>query len=222
MEFRKIISFGKSSYVVSLPKHWIEKHHLGKGDSLILEESTQDIILKARESSKPVIPEKKVIQVHEKDLSRIRSEIIVAYLSGYDIIKVIGSNINKHANAIKEVLNNLTGIELLEQDDTKIVAKNLLNPEEISIPILIRRMDNMIRAMFNSNIEKQGETDLQERDIDVNRLFYLITRVMHMALENPQLLNKLGLNHVELQKNIRITRYLESLGDHMKRINRNM
>jgi phosphate uptake regulator len=32
VEFRRLIGFGKSSFVVSLPKNWIEKNKLVKGD----------------------------------------------------------------------------------------------------------------------------------------------------------------------------------------------
>ena len=38
MEFRKLISFGKTSFVMSLPKGWVVKNKLKKGDLIALEE----------------------------------------------------------------------------------------------------------------------------------------------------------------------------------------
>ena len=45
MEYRKLISFGKSSYVVSLPKSWVVQNKLKKGDLLYFDEKEKDLIL---------------------------------------------------------------------------------------------------------------------------------------------------------------------------------
>ena len=37
MGYRKLIGFGDSSFVVSLPKDWVNKHGLKKGDGLIVD-----------------------------------------------------------------------------------------------------------------------------------------------------------------------------------------
>ena len=37
-EFRKLMAFGNSSYVVSVPKAWVEKNRLKKGDVLVVDE----------------------------------------------------------------------------------------------------------------------------------------------------------------------------------------
>ena len=49
MEYRKLISFGKSSFVVSIPKPWINKQNLKKGDVLYFEETEENLILSAKE-----------------------------------------------------------------------------------------------------------------------------------------------------------------------------
>ena len=38
MDYRKLIKFGSSSYVVSLPGSWLKKNKLSKGDIIHLEE----------------------------------------------------------------------------------------------------------------------------------------------------------------------------------------
>ena len=38
MEFRKLMAFGNSSFVVSVPKAWVEKNRLKKGDVLVVDE----------------------------------------------------------------------------------------------------------------------------------------------------------------------------------------
>ena len=43
---RKLIGFGKNSYVVSLPKQWVEKNKLNKGDLISIDENKEGLLLK--------------------------------------------------------------------------------------------------------------------------------------------------------------------------------
>ena len=56
MEFRKIIAFGKSSFVVSLPKAWMVAHNLVKGDVVYLEEEDDDLFRRRRMSDQKANP----------------------------------------------------------------------------------------------------------------------------------------------------------------------
>ena len=47
MEPRKIIQFGNSSYVITLPQEWIKKNKLEKGKFVNLAENNNYIILSA-------------------------------------------------------------------------------------------------------------------------------------------------------------------------------
>ena len=50
MEYRKLISFGKNSFVVSLPKSWIKQNKLIKGDLIHISDNGSDLILSKKES----------------------------------------------------------------------------------------------------------------------------------------------------------------------------
>ena len=54
MEYRRLISFGRSSYVVSLPKEWIGQNNLKKGDLVYLQESGPNLLLSKKESDEKV------------------------------------------------------------------------------------------------------------------------------------------------------------------------
>ena len=45
MDYRKIISFGKTSFVMSIPKSWVIKNGLKKGDLVSLEENEGNLIM---------------------------------------------------------------------------------------------------------------------------------------------------------------------------------
>ena len=79
MEYRKLISFGKSSFVISLPKAWINKHKLSKGNLLYLQESETDLIISPKEHEE--VEEREItINVDGKDIFFITREINAAYI----------------------------------------------------------------------------------------------------------------------------------------------
>ena len=72
MAIRKLIKFGKSSYVISLPSEWIRRNKLEKGADILLDE--RDGMLRILPSSAKI--EKKEIKsveinVDKKDVSDI-------------------------------------------------------------------------------------------------------------------------------------------------------
>ena len=54
IDVRKLISFGKGSYIISMPKSWIEKNNLKKGDLISVSDDGFELVLKAsQEVQKP-------------------------------------------------------------------------------------------------------------------------------------------------------------------------
>ncbi|MFO8016144.1 MAG: phosphate uptake regulator PhoU [Candidatus Woesearchaeota archaeon] len=222
METRKIISFGSSSYVVSVPKSWIEGNKLKKGDILTLEEKQGELLLYPGQNDRKKEPKHIRIAIDDKDIGLVTTEIVSAYLNGYDTIEITGS-IEKNAPEIKAALRNLSGLEIIQQDATKIVAQDLLNIEEISIITLIRRADNIVRSMLIDSVKSiyhDHYNEIAERDLDVNRLVYLAYRVIRAAMMDPRLAKKLGKSSFELMTDWIIMSKLEKVGDKSKRVAR--
>ena len=85
MEPRKIIQFGNSSYVVTLPQEWIKKNKLEKGQYVNLSENNNYIIL----ATQPLEEEKKAeINLDDKPLKVFNRELISYYLKNYKYIKI--------------------------------------------------------------------------------------------------------------------------------------
>ena len=228
METRKIISFGNSSYVISMPKSWVRENKLKKGDLLNVEEKKDELVIFTGQNEKKEEPKSIVILVDHKDTDMVRTEVVSAYLNNYDIIEIKGEikgSLEKDAPKIKAILRNLTGMEIIQQDSTKIVAKDLLNLKEISIPTLIRRMDNIVRSMIIDSIDCLKEDhyeSIYERDLDVNRLVYLSYRVLRAAMMDTKLAKALGETNVQLLSDWIMVTKLEKVGDKSKRIARHM
>lgn len=223
MEFRKLIGFGKSSLVVSLPKSWLTQNKLKKGDTIYLHEADDQLVVNAREQSHEREPKIVQINTEGKGLDKISSEIISAYLQNYDIWELRGRNLAQQGPKVKELLQNLAGMELMEQDSTKIVARDLMDMSELSIQSLIRRVDLILRSMLQDCTAHSHEDyyeSIFSRDVDVNRLVHLLQRVINLALENTQVAKKLGRTPRQLVSDMQMSNLLEGIGDDVKRISR--
>ncbi len=220
MDTRKLIQFGKNSFVVSVPKDWVRKNKLEKGDGLIIQESNNKIELLATIDEKKKETRKITISADNKDLELVRIEIVSAYLTNYDIIEIVGKRL-QDSEKIKSIFRNLAGLEIIDETSTKITAKDLLNMEEISIDSMIRRMDIIIRSMIDDAIlctEEDVSKSVFERDREVNRVSFLAHRVLRSVLINPEAARKLDTNPLETLIHWNIFRLLESIGDKVKRI----
>jgi phosphate transport system protein len=224
IDFRKIIGFGNGSYVVSVPKTWINKNKLKKGDLLVIDEGSDELTFSINTEEQKKEEKSITIEAHDKELDRLKTEIVAAYLNNYTTIEIISKKLSTNSIEIKEILRNLAGLEIMEQTSTKIVAKDLININDISIESIIRRVDTIIRGMIDDCIRCiYGEDHYEsifQRDIDVNRLFYLATRVIKNALKNPRVARAFNKDAYQLSTDELIIIRLEKIADRQKRIAR--
>ncbi|MBI2565243.1 phosphate uptake regulator PhoU [Candidatus Woesearchaeota archaeon] len=223
VEFRKLISFGKSSFVISVPKNWIGKNQLEKGDIVYIEEHGHNLIISSREkeSSKP---EKKIsITTDGKEIGLLKAEIVSAYLGNCDLIEIKGQDLAKKATFMKDILQNLPGVELLEQSSTRILTKDILDIKEISIDSLIRRIDIITRSMLEDATTFPHEDfheSVYQRDVEVNRLVLLAKRVLRSAVLDNNIARSLGLDTFSLFQQWQLVTCLELAADEIKRVSR--
>ncbi len=225
METRKIISFGTSSYVVSVPKNWIREHKLKKGDSVHVDDRNDELVLTPSAAGKIEEPKRILIEIDNKDMKLIRTEIVLPYLNNHDIIDISGRQLEKNAPEVKSIIRNLTGLEIIQQTAAKLTAKDLLNLKEISIRTLIRRMDNITRSMLVDSIDcfaNDHYESIYERDLDVNRLVFLSFRVIRAAMINSRLAKYLVMSNLELMYSREIIICIEKIADQTKRIARHI
>ncbi|MBI4440160.1 phosphate uptake regulator PhoU [Candidatus Woesearchaeota archaeon] len=228
MEQRKLMEFGKSSFIISLPKKWVRENNLKKGDSLALKENSGELVVSAAMKESEPVQRKIVIDTRGKSLAMISSEIVSSYLNGYDFIELLSADIETRLSEIKEVIRNLSGLEIMEQTSTKMVAKDILSPKEVDIPSIIRRMDTIVRSMIDDSIrcvaESDGQirskliTNIRQRDEDINRLYFLSNRVIRNALKDPSFARAMNMDPWKLHTAASIILRLEKIGDRQKRV----
>jgi len=225
LDYRKLIKFGSSSYVISLPGNWLKKNKLSKGDIIHLEEDGDSRLILHSNNEKKIDEREILIETGNKTFLRVQGEIYNAYIDGYDVIKLSGDNINSLTKEIREIMNNFVAMEIIEQTNNKIVAKNFLNINDVKVNDVIRRIDIILRSMMEdciSCIEDGDSVSIVNRDFDVNRLCFMLERILRMAMNNPGVSRKIGMSGTELLHLWYIVMNMESIGDEVKRISRFM
>jgi len=217
MEYRKLMAFGNSSFIISIPKAWVEKNRLKKGDVLLVEQKPHELIVSSKDLSERRKFNEVTINPEGKTFEELKTEIISLYVNNYDIVTVVNV---KDASTIKDIFRSLVGMEVIEETSSKIVAKDLLDIQEVSLDNIIRRVDIIIRSMLSDSVELNVENaeSVVERDKEVNRLSLLGFRTAKAATDNPRLLKLFETNYWNVMLAKQIITSLERFGDQVKRI----
>ncbi|MEK6899809.1 MAG: phosphate uptake regulator PhoU, partial [Nanoarchaeota archaeon] len=221
MEYRRLISFGKSSFVVSLPKAWIGQNDLKKGDFIYLQENGPNLLLSKKETDEKGEEREKIIYVDGKSEFTIEREVYSTYIQNYPRIVLRGKEIKNKVKELQHIVQSLIALEIMEQTSDTIVAKDFLNMDSVSVEELIRKMDLVTRTMMKEAqqifIEDTYES-LNERDNDVNRLYFLLYRSVLYHLKNPmKALKNFKLSGNDLLRIHFIGFYIEAIADEIRR-----
>jgi len=214
MQIRRLVKSGAASHTISLPKTWIEKNKLNKGDLLYIREQDNNLIISAEERQEQPKYKEITITIDNKDIGAVRRETISAYINNNHIFNFIG-DVAKKIGELRKILDNFLALEIIEQKDKKLVAKDFLNLQEFSLDNTIRRMDMLTRSMLTDVKKgKQQSKALELIDFEVDKLFFLISRLIrsNLSAENSKINNVKALSLWWLAKNI------ESIADAAKHL----
>jgi len=226
METRKIIKFGNSSYVVSIPKAWADENKLKKGDFIFLEKNGNgELVLIPKEKVDDEKGQEATINVEDKDIKTIEQEIRATYLNSYNTINIVG-DLSKKTNLIKKMLDSFIALEIVEQTASKMVIKDFLNLKEADVGNIINRMDVIVRSMFEDVKEllnkgnKKIFDSIFEKDLDINKMHFLIRRVIKRGLTDKKLAKIINLKDNEVLDVWWLGFNIEHVGDDLKKIAR--
>ncbi|MFW9942436.1 MAG: PhoU domain-containing protein [Candidatus Thorarchaeota archaeon] len=230
IETRKVQRTGGSSFIISLPKVWIDKHGVEKNDTLgILSQPDGNLLIT------PQIDTEKVLKTKEIDVDGIEDGnflfriLIGTYIMGFSRIEIKASR--KFEPYIRDCITNFTqiaiGPEIVEESNNYILIKDLVNPREMPFEKTIRRMYILVQSMHEDAIKalQSGDNKIAEevikRDNDVDRLHWLVGRQSHIVLRDIILCQKLGISLEQASHFQQISRFLERTADHAVRIAKN-
>lgn len=220
---RKLVKAGEASHTVSLPKEWIERNKLKKGDIIYLEErSDNELVVTPHEKTKEAEKKEITLEVDSKDIETIQREITSAYINNYNTIYLIGESVPEKTNEIRNMLHHFVALEVAEQTGRKITAKDMLNLQEISVEKTVRRMDATVRSMLDDYQEILEGKDLKEsivsRDGDVNRMYFLLLRLLKQSLKDINISKMIGIAREGVLSHWNVTVSLENFADCCKNL----
>lgn len=223
---KKLIRFGNSSFIITLPKSWIDKHKLKKGDLIFIEETpTNELILNTKG-----VRERKVktttLNFESMNLKDFERELISAYMNNYSEINITGKNLGQRTNIFSKMIQDKVGLEITDQNNEQIIVKDVLDLEAMSLDKVIRRLDNMVRATFEEikggvKMGKIGDWSLKEisaTEEAINKFYYLSWKITRKCQEDPRLLNDLKLTNRKIFDIQWVALHLEYIGDELKRL----
>jgi phosphate uptake regulator len=231
IETRKVQKTGGSSYIVSLPKPWIEKNNIEKKDTLgIMAQPDGNLLITPKINSEDVLKKKEIITDDYKDYNYLFRVLISSYIMGFS--KIILKSSKKFEPFIRNCIINFTkiaiGPEIVEETNTYVQIKDLLDPKEMPFEKTIKRMYILSEGMHNDAIralktkDKELADEVIGRDDEIDRLHWLIGRQSNIVLRDIILSQKMGITLEDANYYQQMSRYLERIADHAVKIAKNV
>jgi len=189
---RKIQKIGES-FFISLPKSWIKRNSLSRGDTVTLVENSDGTISLYGESKKREPKEITLIVERDEPLRSLRRRLTGAYVDGFDLIhlKTETGFSDEQQDAIREITEGLFGLEIVELSSQQIIIQCLLT-RTIPIERMINGIHNTIKSMFSDAISALEEREpikaqgVIRRTRYVKRLSLMVHRLLRSLIAFPE------------------------------------
>lgn len=230
MESRKIQVTGKSTFVVSLPKKWVNRVGLKCGDSVVMDPRPDGtMLLKPTTENRDEHKAGAVIKMENDDMGIFTRKFIGAYLAGYNTIEIHSS---EHMSAalrqnLKKLIHRTIGLEIIDEGPKFCVVKNLIDSSDFSMAKGLRRMHLITKEMHRNALCCSGDRCLEvqklvmEREDDVDKIYWMIARQYNIVLGDVFFAEKLKVTPKDALGYLLVARSLERIADHAAKLARN-
>lgn len=227
MEIRRVQVTGGASFVVTLPKDWAEAQKIAKNDPVgLVVQPDGTLLITKKITEEPVQRLKEIDSSTIADPSFLFRMLIGAYITGFTVIRITAKQ--RFPPFVRTVVRDFTrmtiGQEVVEETETVITIKDLLNPAEMPFDNTLKRMVVIVKNMHEDAItaldthNRSLAMDVINRDTDADRLNWLIARQTNMILQNASLFRKMGISQNMAMNYYMLSRIIERVGDHAVRI----
>jgi phosphate uptake regulator len=234
-QIRRIQVTGRGSYVVSIPKHWVEQMQIKKGGRLEFSEQQGEGLLLT-----PVAQLKQENEHTRCEISiapqatpdAVARRIISLYVVGYSTIEVSSESGTLSASirdSIRDVARSkLVGTELVNESSKSATLQVLLSYPELLVPDALRRMSSIMNSMQQDATQALATSDRElakqviKIDDEIDRFSLYIIRQLIWAVQRAHLLKRIGLTSpLECLGYRIITKSIERSADHAARVAEN-
>jgi len=226
MDQRKIVSLGRSSLVISLPKHWVKLNELKQGDVVSLAVQRDRSLAVFPGIGRTEKPREITIRINpnEKEVSIVR-RIIACYLNGYSGIKLLSDKVFSVAQlkAIRRIVRVLY-MRIMNSDAKGVYITTLIDEAKASVTSGIHRMyvisNSMCRDALNSLRNKDAALAraVYSLDDDVDHFSFFLLRLLRRVASDPAMANQLRLEPLDSLDYQTLVHRIEHVADHATNI----
>ena len=217
MDLRKVQRTSGGTFFVCVPKEWAERSGLQRSSVVAVSEMADGRLCVDPKYDVERVPQVAVV----KPSVYLDREIVGKYLLGYDVIRVEAKDRISPVDRerVKQASSRLVGLEIIEEDYSKIVMQCLLEPSTFPPEKVLRREYSIASDMHRDAVTALVEGDVHlaknviARDNEVNRLYFLLVRSLRTVVQNPGLSEKLGVLPIDCLDYRLMASLVESIGD---------
>lgn len=226
MEQRKVMLLGRSSLVISLPKHWTKLNELKQGDVVSLAVQRDRSLVVFPGTGRKRWPREITLHIDptERDIVIVRS-IIACYLNGYSGIRLVSKKIFPvtQQRAIRRILRILY-MRIMESDAKSMHIVTLIDESKASVISGIQRMHKIANSMCRDVLNSLKDRDatlaktVYSLDDDVDHFSFFILRLLRRASLDPALANQLDLEPIDCLDLQTLVHRIEQVADNATNI----
>jgi len=208
-----------STILVSLPKEWVDANKLGKSTQVEIETGQDSLSISLNREQRP--SKDIVISYPLPKDENIVADITGAYLLGYDIIKIQGKNSIpvEDREKIRSSMRRLVGMEIIDEDATNVSMQFLLDETTLQPEKILKRISSLALGMYNDVVtglfsdDKSNLLTLSNRDVEVNRQYFLLVRLIRSSMIDVRLAGAFSLENIDILDYRVAANILENAGD---------
>ncbi len=189
---RKVIQIAGSTCLVSLPKSWIVKNNVKKGEELDIQEQGNKVIVS---TDSTIELANKILDVSDMDRSTIIFYLRSTYRKGYDSIDIRYNKpesthlrtgkTQKISSIVHEEISRLVGVEVIQQKETSCLVKSISEASTKDFSNILRRVFILLKDAFDelNNGISTGNTSqletLEERHDNITKFISYSLRLLN-------------------------------------------
>lgn len=229
-ELRKLQVTGGSSLAITLPKPWIGRSGLKAGDAVGCVVRPDGTLLVTPRPDRRREARSLRLDAGEEGPEGLFRRLVGAYLNGVDVLQVgsRGPMRPEQRASVREAVRRAMGLEVVDEAASSVTIQNFLDPTEFPLEKGLRRMSALARQMHADAVAPLGavigpsDRTMDERDGEVDRLFWLVNRQYHTLLRDARLADDIGATPSEALHFLLVARLVERTADHAVRIAENL
>ncbi len=216
MHTRRIQLIAGTTYSVSLPKAWVKENGLSRKSEIQITKTAESNLLISTKSAQKSDP--KSIELPIEDYGdNIESVIMACYYKGYENIRIISKksdSLGTQGMTIKRMINYMSGTEISHESNNLIEIRNLLDKTKVDVRQSLYRMAFIIRSSFEMLRENDHTEQLEDNEIEIDRLNHLITKICSISMYDMKVLTTSRINSIEsIPSFLIVAKRLEKIGD---------